>query len=181
MTYAALLRALAFAADKHRYDKRKDAEASPYINHPIAVALILVETVPTVDETSLLAAILHDTVEDTQTTHEELEGAFGSEAAALVAELTDDKSLPKQERKERQIAHAAAASDRARRIKIADKICNIRDVTYAPPVDWSLQRRREYLDWAEAVVAGCRGVEPGLDELFDQALAEGRRVLGAEK
>jgi guanosine-3',5'-bis(diphosphate) 3'-pyrophosphohydrolase len=172
---AQLLRALAFAAQKHRDQRRKDVEASPYINHPIAVAAVLSAEAGVSDEETLVAAILHDTIEDTQTTFEELEQQFGLGVARLVAEMTDNKSLPKAVRKQQQIEHAAAASDKAKRLKIADKICNVRDVATRPPTDWGTQRRREYLDWAAQVVHGCRGVEPALEMLFDEALAEGQK------
>jgi guanosine-3',5'-bis(diphosphate) 3'-pyrophosphohydrolase len=172
-----LLKAIAFAADKHRHQRRKDAEASPYINHPIAVAAVLAAEGDVSDEATLIAAALHDTVEDTQTTFVELEKHFGSEVAGLVRELTDDKSLEKTERKRLQIEHAKNSSIRAKQLKIADKICNIRDITDAPPVDWTLQRRRDYLAWSEQVVAGCRGVNAKLDEAFDHAIGRARRVL----
>jgi guanosine-3',5'-bis(diphosphate) 3'-pyrophosphohydrolase len=178
MDPAALLRALAFAASKHRHQRRKDAHASPYINHPIAVASVLAVEAGIRDETILLAAVLHDTVEDTETTVEELREQFGDAVAQLVAELTDDKSLPKDVRKQLQIEHAAAASRDAKQLKLADKICNVRDVTATPPENWSMQRRREYLDWAERVVVGCRGANPTLEAIFDRALQAGRERLG---
>ena len=172
-----LLKALAFAADKHRHHRRKDAEASPYINHPIAVATVLAAEGDLTDESTLLAAALHDTVEDTQTTFVEIEEHFGPDVAGLVRELTDDKSLGKAERKRLQIEHARESSTLAKQLKIADKICNVRDVTVSPPADWPLQRRRDYLTWSEKVVAGCRGVNPKLDHVFDEAIARARRVL----
>jgi len=176
-----LLKAITFAADKHRHQRRKDAEASPYINHPIAVATVLAAEGDVSDEVTLIAAALHDTVEDTQTTFVELKDHFGSEVAGLVRELTDDKSLEKAERKRLQIEHASNSSIRAKQLKIADKICNIRDITDTPPVDWSLQRRREYLAWSEQVVAGCRGANAKLDEAFDQAISRAKSVLVAAK
>ena len=176
-----LLKAIAFAANKHRDQRRKDAEASPFINHPIAVATVLAAEGDVSDEATLIAAALHDTVEDTQTTFGELEEHFGSEVASLVRELTDDKSLPKAERKLLQIEHARNSSIRAKQLKIADKICNIRDITVSPPADWSRQRRRDYLTWSEQVVAGCRGVNTGLDRAFDQAISRAKNMLGAEK
>ena len=130
------------------------------------------------DEVTLIAALLHDTVEDTETSLEELQKRFGAEVAHLVREMSDDKSLPKQVRKQLQIDHAAAASLQAKRIKIADKICNVRDVAQHPPATWSLVRRREYLDWADRVVAACRGSETVLSELFDRALVEARAQVG---
>jgi len=172
-----LLEAIAFAADKHRRQRRKDADGSPYINHPIGVATVLASEGDVSDETTLMGAVLHDTVEDTQTTFAELEERFGPEVAGLVRELTDDKSLEKSERKRLQIEHALESSIRAKQVKIADKICNIRDITLSPPADWSLERRREYLAWSEKVVAGCRDVNPKLDQAFDRAIERARDVL----
>ena len=178
MNAAHLLKAIAFAAEKHRRQRRKDAEASPYINHPIAVATVLAGEGGVSDQATLLAAVLHDTIEDTQTSFAELEGHFGPAVAALVREVTDDKSLKKDERKRLQVEHARASSPRAKQIKIADKISNVRDIAVSPPADWPLERRREYLTWSERVVAGCRGVNPKLDQAFDETVGEARRVLG---
>ncbi len=175
-----LLRALHFSAEKHRTQRRKDAEASPYINHPIAVARTLAETGGISDVTTLIAAVLHDTIEDTETTPEELETLFGAEVRALVEEVTDDKNLPKHERKSRQIEHAPGASTRAKQIKIADKICNVRDVTHNPPSKWSHERKMEYLDWTSEVVRGCRGCNAALERLYDEVLAEARAILGKQ-
>jgi guanosine-3',5'-bis(diphosphate) 3'-pyrophosphohydrolase len=174
-----LLKAIAFAADKHRHQRRKDAEASPYINHPIAVATVLAAEGDVFDEVTLIAAALHDTVEDTQTTFGELEERFGSEVTSLVRELTDDKSLEKAQRKLLQIEHAQNSSSRAKQLKIADKICNVRDITDTPPADWSLRRRRDYVTWSEHVVTGCRGVNAKLDHAFDQAISRSKNMLGA--
>ena len=174
---AAILKALHFAAIKHRDQRRKDVEASPYINHPIEVAELLVRVGKVTDPVTLQGAILHDTIEDTRTSPEELEESFGSEVRQVVEEVTDDKRLPKAERKRLQIEHAPHLSDRARQIKLGDKISNVLAVTAAPPADWSLERRLEYLDWTERVVAGCRGCNAALESLYDEALAEGRRSL----
>ena len=151
-----LLRALHFAAQKHRDQRRKDLDASPYINHPIEVAETLARVGGVNQLAVLQAAILHDTVEDTETTLEELEEAFGREVRELVDELTDDKRLPKAERKRLQVEHAPALSQRAKLVKLADKICNVRDIAHAPPRGWSRERRVEYLAWTERVVAGLR-------------------------
>jgi guanosine-3',5'-bis(diphosphate) 3'-pyrophosphohydrolase len=173
-----LLKAIAFAANKHRDQRRKDAGASPYINHPIAVANVLAAEGDVFDEVTLIAAALHDTVEDTRTTFGELEKHFGSEMAGLVREVTDDKSIEKMERKRLQIEHAPNLSILAKQLKIADKICNVRDVTDNPPADWPLQRRRDYLIWSEQVVNGCRGVNAKLDQAFDQAINRAKSKLG---
>ena len=169
---ALLLKALAFAAHKHRHQRRKDAEASPYINHPIALADVLVNEGGVTDVEVLCAALLHDTVEDTATTHEELANAFGSRVARIVAEVTDDQDLAKEERKRLQIEHAARLSAEAKLVKLADKICNVRDVANHPPAHWDLARRREYFDWARRVVDGLRGVHPRLEAAFDAAHGE---------
>ena len=169
---ALLLKALAFAAHKHRDQRRKDAQASPYINHPIALADVLVNEGGVTDVEVLCAALLHDTVEDTATTHEELVDAFGSRIARIVAEVTDDKSLSKDERKRLQVEHAVRLSPEAKRVKLADKICNLRDVASHPPAHWDLPRRREYFDWAKSVVDRLRGVDPRLEAAFDRAYAQ---------
>src|SRR6266850_2491371 len=169
---ALLLKALAFAAHKHRDQRRKDAESSPYINHPIALADVLINEGGVTDVEVLCAALLHDTVEDTATTQQELANAFGSKIARIVAEVTDDKSLPKAERKRLQVEHAASLSKEAKLVKLADKICNLRDVSDHPPAHWDQQRRREYFDWAKRVVDGVRGAHPGLAKAFVDELDE---------
>jgi len=174
---ARLVRALKFAAEKHRYQRRKDVEASPFINHPIEVVDVLVCIGGVEDIAVLEAAALHDTVEDTATTPEELKREFGADVRALVEEVTDDTRLPKMERKRLQVEHAERLTQGAKQLKIADKICNVRDVTHNPPAGWPLQRRREYIDWTEAVVAGCRGVNPELEAHCDACLADARRFL----
>jgi GTP diphosphokinase / guanosine-3',5'-bis(diphosphate) 3'-diphosphatase len=177
---ARLFQALDFAADKHRLQRRKDADATPYINHPINVANVLAVEGEVTDTATLLCAILHDTVEDTDTTFAELAHHFGPEVADLVREVTDDKSLDKGERKRLQIEHARASSLRAKQVKIADKICNIRDVSVSPPTHWLKQRRLDYLSWSEQVVAGCKGVNVKLDQAFDAAIAQAHDRLSLE-
>jgi len=172
-----VLRAIDFAARKHRDQRRKDEEASPYINHPISVSLVLAEIGGITDAEILSAAILHDTLEDTKTAPEELEATFGMRVRKLVEEVTDDKHLPKAKRKDLQIAHAAELSPDAVLIKLGDKISNVLDVTHSPPKDWNMERRREYLDWAEAVVRNCRKTNAALEQHFSHVLAAGRKVL----
>lgn len=162
--------AAAFASMKHRDQRRKDQEASPYINHPLALANLLCNEVDGIDDrTVVIGAILHDTIEDTATTKEEVAGLFGDQVAELVMEVTDDKTLPKAERKRLQIEHAPDMSYKAKLIKLADKICNLRDMANSPPADWPMSRRIEYFDWAKAVVDGLRGTHAGLESLFDAA------------
>jgi len=166
---ALLFRALAFAAHKHRDQRRKDAEASPYINHPIALAEVLAGEGGVADVEVLAAALLHDTIEDTATSLEELRAAFGARIAGMVAEVTDDKNLEKSERKRLQIEHAAGISPGAKLVKLADKICNLRDVADRPPAQWDLRRRQEYFEWAKQVIDRLRGVHPALERAFDAA------------
>jgi len=173
-----LLKAARFSAEKHRDQRRKDSHASPYINHPIQVAETLVSIGGVEDASLLAAALLHDTVEDTGTRPMEIEAEFGAEVLFLVMEVTDDKSLPKPERKRLQVEDAPRKSHRAKLLKLADKICNVNDILNAPPADWSLQRRREYLLWTEQVVEGLRGANPGLEHRYDELLVQGKQALG---
>ena len=169
---AQLLDALAFAAHKHRDQRRRDAHASPYINHPIELARVLSVEGGVTDVLTLVAALLHDTIEDTQTTYDELLARFGQEVADVVAEVTDDKALPKAERKRLQVVHAPQLSERAALVKLADKTCNLRDVADNPPVGWSLERRREYFDWALQVVDGLPPANERMRAIFDAAYAK---------
>ena len=173
----ALLRAIEFAAEKHKKQKRKGKGQTPYINHPIQVAHLLAEYGEESNTDLLMAAILHDTIEDTTTTEEELIQCFGTHVAKIVLEVTDDKTLPLKERKRLQVVHTPDKSKAAKLLKIADKTCNVKDITADPPSNWTIQRKLEYLDWAEAVVKGAKGVNPGLEKNFFQVLAEGRKKL----
>lgn len=172
-----ILEAAAFAADKHRMQRRKDADASPYINHPLALAHILSREGKVSDPVVLCAALLHDTVEDTETTLEELERRFGAEIAATVAEVTNDESLPKAEQKRLQVARAASKSRAAKLVKLADKIANLRDLAVTPPAGWSRDRRLEYHLWSREVVAGLRGVNPALERAFDETCDRGLALI----
>jgi len=180
LSIARLFDALRFAAERHRSQLRKGAAGYPYVNHVIAVTELLARC-GVDDPVTLQAALLHDTIEDTDTTADELAQRFGAEVGRLVLEVTDDKSLPKQERKRLQIVHAPELSERARRIKLADKTCNILDIAHDPPPDWSLTRRLDYLAWAEAVVHHCLGVGPEpLERAWHDALAAARAALDPE-
>ena len=160
-----VLRAAMFAAEKHRTQRRKDID-TPFINHPLQLAYILVQA-DIEDPVVLAAALLHDTIEDTNTTHDEIEIVFRHEVANIVAECTDDKRLGKIERKQAQIDHAAKISHKARLVKLADKIANVSDIDGAPPAGWSLERKREYFDWAKKVVDQMRGTHAALEARFD--------------
>lgn len=170
-----LIAAIAFAAEKHRNHRRKDPDASPYINHPIALLEVLANEANVEDETVLVAAILHDTLEDTDTSVQELANHFGQVVADIVCEVSDDKTLSKYERKQLQIEHASNSSGPAKLVRIADKICNLRDLANTPPVGWSEERKEAYFDWAKAVVDQLCGVHPTLERLFDDTYS-GRRA-----
>jgi GTP diphosphokinase / guanosine-3',5'-bis(diphosphate) 3'-diphosphatase len=167
-----ILKALSFAAYKHRHQRRKGSKAIPYINHPIAVADLLVRTGNISDPEVIATALLHDTIEDTRTTKKKLKAEFGTAISRLVLELSDDKSLPKKKRKRRQVEHASSLSPRARIVKLADKICNLRDVVRDPPAKWSLKRKQHYFDWAKEVVDKIRGTNIELEKAFDEAFAK---------
>ena len=167
-----LLKAIDFAAKKHRHQRRKDPEASPYINHPIDLANVLVQEARVMDTTVLIAAILHDTLEDTETTPAELAAAFGNEVRDIVIEVTDNKKLKKRKRKELQVKHGPHLTRKAQLVKLADKICNLRDVAANPPARWPLKRQIEYFDWAKSVIDAMRGTHVRLEALFDAVYAE---------
>jgi (p)ppGpp synthase/HD superfamily hydrolase len=173
----AVARALDYAARQHAGQRRKGEAAEPYVNHVAEVARLVAEATEGKDAVAVVAALLHDTVEDTGVTHADLEREFGAEVAALVAEVTDDKRLPKAERKRLQVEHAPHKSARARMIKLADKTSNLRSILASPPVDWTVQRQREYFEWAGEVAQGCRGVNPTLERWFDEARAAGLAAL----
>jgi GTP diphosphokinase / guanosine-3',5'-bis(diphosphate) 3'-diphosphatase len=174
---AKLLEAAAFAAKRHTGHFRKGQTQEPYINHPLEVANLLANVGGIVDIDVLIAAVLHDTVEDVGVKKEEIEAKYGTRVAEMVAEVTDDRSLPKAERKRLQVEHAPHLSPGAKLIKLADKISNITDITNSPPADWDAQRRREYIDWGESVVAGLRGTDPALESKFDDVVHIAREKL----
>ena len=176
-----LARAMDFAARKHRDQRRKGAAEEPYINHPAEVARLVAEATGGRDVTVVLGALLHDTLEDTETTRAELRREFGADVAALVAEVTDDKRLSKRERKRRQVERASRKSSRARMIKTADKTSNLRSLAQSPPLAWDARRRREYAEWAAQGVAGCRGVNRRLEAAFDAAYRQALRGFGRDQ
>jgi (p)ppGpp synthase/HD superfamily hydrolase len=173
----AVARALDFAARKHSNQRRKGEAGEPYVNHLAEVARLVAEATGGKEPVAVLAALLHDAIEDTPTTREELEREFGREVAGIVVEVTDDKSLPKGERKRLQVESAAGKSRGAKLIKIADKTSNLRSIAKSPPVGWDLDRQRQYFDWAARVVAGCRGTNATLEGWFDEAHAAGLAAL----
>jgi guanosine-3',5'-bis(diphosphate) 3'-pyrophosphohydrolase len=173
-----VIKAVTYAAEKHKYQRRKGFNQVPYINHPLKVANLLSEAGEN-DENLLLAAILHDIIEDTDATDEELRREFNNEICEIVLEVTDDKELPYAIRKELQVKNTPNLSISAKKIKIADKICNIRDIVNYP-LDWSTERKLSYLEWAEQVVQACRGINEKLDKIFEDTLKEGLEKLQGE-
>ncbi len=165
-----LVRALDFAANKHRDQRRKDEFATPYINHPISVMKILSNEANIEDKYVLSAALLHDTIEDTNTTYSDIVNEFGLPVASIVLEVTDDKSLPRDVRKQKQIEHASTLSLEASLVKIADKIANLRDLKHFPPVKWTEERRLDYFSWAQKVVSNIKSPHPVLLKLFQASL-----------
>lgn len=179
---AAILRAAHFAARVHATHRRKGMAAEPYVNHVLEVADILASQAAPVE--AIIAGLLHDTVEDSDTDPEPttiaiLEAAFGTEVAGIVAEVSDDKSLPKEVRKGLQVRHAATASAAAKQVKLADKIANLRTIMASPPASWNHARRVEYVGWAGRVAAGAKGVNPALDALFEATYREAIGHLAA--
>ena len=173
-----LARAADYAARQHIAQRRKGERAEPYINHLTEVAALLAEATDGNDVVLLMGGLLHDTLEDTDATYEDLEQRFGPEVAALVAEVTDDKSLPKEERKRLQIETTAEKSRRAKLLKIADKTSNLRGLVGSPPVGWTEARLRDYVVWAHEVVRSCRGLNPRLEAAFDEAYEMASRHFG---
>ncbi len=172
-----LLQAASFAAQKHSFQKRKGDDAAPYINHPLEVANLLANVGGIEDCDVLIAAVLHDTIEDTKTTPEEITELFGETVCGCVLEVTDDKNLPKAERKQLQIEHAPHLSTGAKLIKLGDKISNITDVMNNPPAGWSKERRSEYIEWGEKVINGLRGTSENLEKHFDELIEKARQRI----
>jgi len=172
-----LLQAAHFAAHRHSCQRRKGVEATPYINHPLEVAAIIANVGNVTDEEIIIAALLHDTIEDTETEAQEIATHFGTAVLGYVLEVTDDKSLPKEVRKRLQIEHAPHLSVGAKYIKLADKISNMRAVTYTPPQEWPTVQQQEYLEWAYKVYEGLLGVNAPLEALFIKEYQNGLEVI----
>lgn len=166
-----LVAATDFAARKHKDQRRKDSDKTPYINHPIGVAQILSKEGSVTDVDVLIGALLHDTVEDTECSFEEIEKEFGSRVKSIVAEVTDDKNLEKMERKRLQIENAPKKSKEAKQVKLADKLYNLRDLNRCVPDGWDTERVENYFIWAQKVVNGLRGACPPLEAELDKLFA----------
>ncbi len=184
---ALIFKALEFAAARHRTQFRKGELRTPYINHPIQVANLLANQAEENDPELLSAALLHDVIEDTVNSAEErdelisqIREIFGERILSLILEVTDDKTLDKKVRKQLQVEQASHKSVSAKKIRIADKIMNVRDITHNPPADWTMQRIANYFDWAEKVVEGLRGSNRNLEDMFDDSLAKGRLKYGLD-
>lgn len=173
-----LLHAASFSAKCHTGQTRKGERGEPYINHPLEVANLIANVGEVNDIDVLMAAILHDTVEDCGVTGEEIAALFGETVAGYVLEVTDDKSLPKAERKRLQVEHSPHLSPGAKIVKLADKISNITDVANNPPADWPIERRREYIEWGSSVVAGLRGANEPLEKHFDNLVKTALTKVG---
>ena len=173
-----LTRAADYAARQHGQQRRKGEAAEPYINHLTEVAVMLAEATGGADVVLVMGGLLHDTIEDTGATHADLAERFGADVADLVAEVTDDKSLKKEERKRLQIEKTPAKSLRAKLLKLADKTSNLRSLINSPPTGWTQERLRDYVVWAAEVVQSCRGLNAKLEAGFDAAHADAKKRFG---
>jgi (p)ppGpp synthase/HD superfamily hydrolase len=167
-----VLEAACFAAQRHANQRRKGMDHEPYINHLLEVGALLAQATNPPDVNLVIAGLLHDVVEDTATTREEVADRFGEDVATLVMEVTDDKTLPKHIRKDLQIQSAPEKSPRAQKLKAADKISNLRSLIVSPPADWSTERRAEYITWARRVIDGCGNLDGFLKEEFYRTHAQ---------
>ena len=175
--WIAVLRAADAAARWHVHQRRKGAAEEPYINHLLEVASLVAEATQGKNPNVIIAALLHDSIEDQEVPRDLIAREFGEDVAALVEEVSDDKSVEKHQRKRLQVETAAKKSDDAKRIKLADKTSNLRAISFSPPPDWSVKRRLEYIGWAKEVVSQLRGTSPSLELQFDRAVEEAERSI----
>jgi (p)ppGpp synthase/HD superfamily hydrolase len=179
--WIAVLKAADAAARWHVHQKRKGAAQEPYINHLLEVASLVAEATHGSDPNLVVAALLHDAIEDQEVPRGMIAEGFGDDVAQLVEECTDDKALDKQERKRLQVADALKKSPRAKVLKLADKISNLRTISASPSPEWSVKHRLEYIAWARDVAAGLRGTNPWLEDQFDAAVATAMRSVSPER
>ena len=172
-----VMRAADAAARWHVNQRRKGAAQEPYVTHLLEVAALVAEATAGTDPNLIVAALLHDAIEDQGIIREEIATQFNDDVADLVVEVTDNKKLPKAERKQLQIKTAPKLTPRAKILKIADKISNLRSVTTSPPADWPAQRRADYVIWTTNVVRGLRGASDLLEQAFDRAAADAERAI----
>jgi len=169
--------ALRFAAERHSSQRRKGQAKEPYVNHLAEVSELVADATEGKDVNLIAAALLHDTIEDTETSSDELVATFNNDIAQLVADVTDDKSLPKQDQKNLQVVNSRAQNMRVKLLKLADKTSNLRSLANSPPENWNTERKQAYIDWAIKVAAGLKGVNPWLEERFDEALRGAQQAL----
>lgn len=174
--WIAVLKAADAAARWHVHQRRKGAAQEPYVNHLLEVAMLVAEATDGKDPNLVIAALLHDAMEDQEVPRAIIADTFGEDVAALVAEVTDDKGLAKQDRKRAQVEHSAKKSQRAKILKLADKTSNLRTIAASAPPDWSVKRRLEYVAWAGDVAKGLRGASAWLEQEFEQAAKEAERA-----
>jgi GTP diphosphokinase / guanosine-3',5'-bis(diphosphate) 3'-diphosphatase len=174
-----LLSAIRFAAERHRDDRRKGETAAPYINHPITVADQLAEQGLGDDIELLMAAVLHDVIEDTDATYDDLNRQFGSRVAGIVLEVSDDKTLEKEARRQKVVDSIGKKSREARLIKLSDLRANVHDIVHYPP-KWTVERKLNYLRWAERVAVAIAGTHPGLEEALNTELKAAMRVVAEQ-
>ena len=177
MAFALVFKAASFAAEKHKRQWRKDIDGSPYINHPLAVAAFLTDVGGISDENVIAAALLHDTIEDTQTTPDELMAHFGDVVTRIVLEVSDDPAWSTAERKALQLNKARTLSHEAHLIKLADKFCNVHDIMHAPPAHWHDAQKSEYIHWAAQVVDVARAANAPMAQAFDALYVEFKTKL----
>lgn len=174
--WIAVLKAADAAARWHVHQRRKGAAAEPYINHLLEVASLVTEATGAREPDLVIAALLHDAIEDQQVPRDVIANAFGNVVAEFVEEVTDDKSLPKEARKQLQIKTAPLKSRGAKILKLADIISNLKALSASPPADWTVQRRLKYVVWARAVAAGLKGASPMLEDQLERAAEEAQRA-----
>jgi (p)ppGpp synthase/HD superfamily hydrolase len=167
--WIAVLKAADAVARWHVHQRRKGAAEEPYINHLLEVASLVAEATEGKDPDLIIAALLHDAIEDQEVPSRMIADIWGKEVAKVVEELTDDKAAPKADRKRKQVEGASKKSHRAKLIKLADKTSNLRAITASPPPEWTVKRRTEYVEWARDVVSGLRGTNAFLEAEFDKA------------
>ena len=175
--WLAVLRAADMAARWHVDQHRKGAAAEPYVNHLLEVAMLVAQATDGKDPDLVIAALLHDAIEDQQVSPEIICDAFGPDVARIVVEVTDDKSVPKQERKRLQVENAHKKSHDAKLLKLADKTSNLRSLAASPPNDWPAERRQEYVDWARSVAKGLLGVSAWLEGEFNRSAKEAEQSI----
>ena len=172
-----ITRALHFAAERHSNHRRKGQAQEPYVNHLAEVSELVADATEGKDVNLIAAALLHDTIEDTETSSDELVATFNNDIAQLLADVTDDKSLPKQDRKYLQVVNSRAQNMRVKLLKLADKTSNLRSLANSPPENWNTEQKQAYIDWAIKVAAGLKGVNPWLEGRFDEALRRAQQTL----